>query len=112
MNSAYVNDYDNAEGASCSNEPTCTQSDQSTRSALDRPTCSTPDQPINAEDIEMEINTASKTSAADSCTNLMLHPEGSNTALILEHENSIKRHIGVENDYSDESEWETTKFFR
>lgn len=30
----------------------------------------------------------------------------------MEQENHRKRHIGVENDHSEELEWETQKFFR
>lgn len=95
--SAYVDDYD--ESASCSNLPTCTPSIQ----------------PINSDEnimIEQELKEANETSTRDRCTSLMLYPDGSNTALSVEQDNSRKRNIGTEHDYSEDLEWQTTKFFR
>lgn len=92
---AYVDDYDDSEGASCSNQPTCTA----------------PIQPIDDDMIEEAVCVANATSTRDICTSLMLNPDGSNTAITMEQENSRKRHIGS-HDHSEELEWQTTKFFR
>lgn len=96
---SYADDFDEFEDASCSNEATCSASIQ----------------PINSDDnnvIERAIHAANKTSTSDSCTDLMLHPDGSNRALTLMQENSRKRHISAGNDHLEEPEWLTTKFFR
>lgn len=99
VTSISTDDYDDSEGASCSNQRTCETSIHS----------------FISEDnslIEQAIHEANKTSTTDICTRLMLYPDGSNTALTLEQENNRKRHISDENDHSEELEWQTTKFFR
>lgn len=73
------------------------------------------DQTITSDEnniIEQGIRLANGTSTKDTCTNLMLYPDGTNKAINVEHENNRKRHIGVEGDYSEELEWKITKFFR
>lgn len=98
---AYNDDYDDLGDASCSVE--CTTS-----------TC-TADQSINFVDnnlVEQEFRLAIESSTKDTCTSLMLYPDGSNIAINVEQENSRKRHISVEKDYFEEPEWQTTKFFR
>lgn len=96
MTPVYADDYDDSVGASCSNQNACTSS------------------VVSSDDntIEIAISAANLTSNRDVCTNLMLHPDRSNTALTLEQENRRKKHFGVENDYSEELEWQSTKFFR
>lgn len=97
--SCYVDDYDNLDCASCSNQNECTASIRQ----------------INMDDtstIEQAIDAANRTSNDDICTPLMMHPDGSNTALTVVQENSRKRHIGLEEDYSQEQDWQTVKFFR
>lgn len=99
VNSVYADDFDDSESASCSNQLTCTASTQS----------------VNFDDndmVEEAIRVANESSTRDVCTSLMLYPDGPNTALNVEQENTRKRHISVGNDYSEELEWHTTKFFR
>lgn len=94
---AYVEDYDDFEGASCSNQNTCAASTHSTVSE-------------DNNMIGQAIRAANETSTRDICTNQMLYPDGSNTALTVEQENRRKRHIDA--DHSKELEWKTTKFFK
>lgn len=103
---AYADDCDDTESASCSIEPTCTTSTQETDSD---------DIVMTEQDvvmIEEAIRVANETSTRDVCTSLMLHPDGSNTALSVQQENNRKRHIGITGDHSEELEWLTTKYFR
>lgn len=96
--SAYVDDNDDFESTTCLNQPTCT----TTISTIDS----------DNDMIEQEISAANETSTMDICTSLLLYPDGSNIALTVEQENSRKRHFGTTHDYSEELEWQTTKFFR
>lgn len=95
----YADDFDDIDGASCSNQ--CTTSIQRTDFEL-----------IGRENIGQAVTAANETSRRDICTNLMLNPDGANTAMIVGHENQRKRHISDEHDHSEELEWETTSHFQ
>lgn len=90
--SAYADDCDNFEEASSSNQNTCSTSIQ--------------------PELEQAIREANEYSTRDRCTSLLLYPDGSNTALTVEQENSRKRHFSVDKDYSEELEWRTAKHFK
>lgn len=95
----FADDFDDLEDTSCSKEATCSATIQP-RDSGDN----------NA--IEQAIRAANETSIHDTCTSLLLPPDGSNTALTVVQEISRKRHIGAESDQPEEPEWLTTKFFR
>lgn len=97
----YQDEYDDQVGATCSNQPQCSTSIQETDYFQ-----------ITRRSIEQSIETANLTSTNSLCTPLKLYPEGGNTAQLLDQENSRKRKMGVETDYSEEFEWKTTKYFR
>lgn len=67
---------------------------------------------ISSQRIQESIQEANTASTSNICTSLMLDPESGNNAIILDQMNSRKRHMGVENDYSEDMEWKTTKYFR
>lgn len=101
IHSISQDDYDDSNGASCSNEVECYSSiDQTDYSQL------------SAQGIEDAIHSANLTSTSSSCTSLLLYPDGGNVAQTLARENSRKRHVSADVDYSEDFEWETTKFFR
>lgn len=94
-------DYDDLNGASCSKEPDCTSSiDQSDYSQ------------ISIQGIEDAIHSAELDSTSNACTPLLLYPDGGNVAETIDRENTRKRHISLDADYSENLEWETTKYFR
>lgn len=97
----YEDEFDDLEGASCSNMPMCTSSIDKTdymRGTLHA--------------IQQTIETMNVTSTSDICSPLMLNPDGGNIEMSLNQENNRKRSIGVDHDYSEDLEWESTKYFR
>lgn len=96
---SYSDDFDNVNEASCSNQ--CTTSIQSSDFVL-----------MSSENIARAVSVANDTSRKDICTNLMLNPNGANTALIIQHENQRKRHINGEHDHSVQLEWQSTSHFQ
>lgn len=99
QNTSYADDFDDLEGASCSSQ--CTSSiESSDRSQIDK------------ERMQTAISAANDTSRRDICTNVMLDPNGGNTAVIVEHETQRKRRMSTDHDHSEELEWKTSSHFQ
>lgn len=94
-------DYDDLEGASCSNQHVCTSSIHETDYMR-----------AEMSQIQESISNANMTSTHDTCASSFVYPNGGNTEAILDQANSRKRQMGVDHDYSEDFEWRTTKFFR
>lgn len=87
------------DGESCSSQ--CTSTIEPTDSSQ-----------ISRDSLQTAVSAANDTSRRDICTNLMLDPEGGNTAMIVEHANQRKRRMSLYDDYSEELEWKTTAHFQ
>lgn len=95
----YSDDYDDLNGA-CSTQ-NCTSSIDAVNYFQ-----------TTSQGVEEAVEMANKSSSNNICTPLNLNPDGGNLVQELDQENSRKKIMGVETDYSDEFEWKTTKFFR
>lgn len=60
--------------------------------------------------IENAIDSANLSSISNTCTSLLLYPDGGNVAETIARESNRKRHMSDDADI--ELEWETTKFFK
>lgn len=97
--SPYADDFDDLDGAGCSNQ--CTSSISQTNYNL-----------INQTMLDEAVSRSNDTARSDVCTNLMLNPDGANTGMQVDQANNRKRRINDGQDYSEELEWKTTTFFR
>lgn len=95
----YSDDLEVLDDAACSNK--CTSTIEATDSNQ-----------ISIGRVQAAVSTANDTSRRDICTNLMLDPDGGNTAMMVEHENQRKRRMSPYDDYSEELEWKTTAHFQ
>lgn len=101
IHSVSQDNYDDLNEVSCPNEPECS-------SSIDQ----TDYRRLSSQGVKNAIHGANLTSTSSSCTSSLLYPDGGNVAEAIFRENSRKRHTSADIDYSDELEWETTKYFR
>lgn len=111
ISNMYEDDYDDMNGA-CSSSQSC----QNYIDAVSQ-SCTSSINPINyfqttSQGIEQAVQAANESSSRDACAPLNLCPGGGNLVQSLVQENNRKRVMGIETDYSEELEWESTKFFR
>lgn len=117
--SSYIDDNELDQSCSNENQPRTTCDDQLT------PGCSGEPQPIctssipqldyshtTTSSILQTIEQLNASSITNTCTSLLLHPDGDRDAAIIERENNRKRTIGDGADYSEDHEWSTTTHFQ
>lgn len=97
----YLDDYDDQNGACSSSAQTCTSSIDEVNYVQ-----------ITSSGIANAIEMANKSSGSNTCSPLNLNSYGGNIVQQLEQDNTRKRHMGVEADYSQEYEWTSTKHFK
>lgn len=61
--------------------------------------------------VYQSIQKITRSTQTDACTSLQLYPDGADTAVTADRGNSRKRRISLDEDYSEDLEWETEKFF-
>lgn len=97
--SAYLDDFDDIDGAGCSNQ--CTSTIEPTDLSL-----------MSKDLLNQAFNDANVAARNDVCTSSLTFPDGGNTGMEVVHENQRKRHISDEQDYAAELEWTKTSFFK
>lgn len=53
----------------------------------------------------------SESTSTDACTVLQVYPDGGDTVATVDRGNSLKRRVSPDEDYSEDLEWETEKYF-
>lgn len=114
---SYLDDTESAFDQTCESQPVCPR--------LLEPGCSTETQIDCSSSIPRSdytqttgytvlksIDMLNKSSTANTCTALLLNPNGDQDATIIERENNRKRAISDDADYSEDFEWSTTKYFK
>lgn len=97
--SPYIDDFDDLDGASCSNSYT---------SSIEQIEYNR----VNSTFTKQAVSRANDTVRRDVCLDSMANPDGGNIGMEIEQENHRKRHISDENGYSEKLEWKITSHFQ
>lgn len=97
-NIKYPSEYDQSHEDEA--QPTCTSSIERTNYYM-----------FDKDQLNQVVHSAIQKSLSDTCTSKQLIRSGGEVAQTVDRANTRKRHISDDTDYSEDLEWENTKFF-